>query len=216
MSKLSVYSFQVSAYLDQLERLNNILSKAELERVNRFVREKDAQSYVVSHALLREILSHQLGCKPSDLVFAKNAHGKPLLLDSGIYFNLSHSGDYVLIAISPESPVGIDVEQHRHERNVLEIAERYFTPEECLCIKKQDDQKMTAYFYDIWSTKEAYVKALGQGIAYGFDRFSVVNAEGDFVSSIQGLLLTRLSIGEGYSAAVVGSTRNISICSVHE
>lgn len=211
MNELFVYSFRVSTYVDRLDQLKIMLSSEEVARAYRFVREQDAQAYIVSHALLRRILSCELDCRPLDVIFTKNAQGKPFLLNSGIHFNLSHSGDYVLIAVSRESPVGVDIERHQYKRNVLEIADRYFTSEECLYIKKHHDQKMVISFYDVWSAKEAYVKALGGGIAYGFDRFSVINSVGCFASSIEGLLLTRLNIGDTYSAAVVGSIGNISI-----
>ena len=207
-NEVRVYTIHIPAYVGDLAELKLELSPDELERASRFIHEKDAYAYIISHAYLRRVLAQQLACKPLDLVFEKNAHGKPFLLNHAVQFNLSHSGDYALIALS-DAPVGIDIERHKPAKDVLAIAQRYFTPVEYLYIKNQADQNKISTFYDIWSMKEAYVKALGEGIAYGFNRFSVINPKGEYVNSIDGLLLSRRQVADGYSAAVVGSTTKI-------
>ena len=209
MNELFVYTINIATYAHDLDRCKQDLSPAELEHANRFVHKKDAQSYMVSHALLRRILARELASEPLDLVFERNAHGKPFLPDSGIHFNLSHSGDYALIAMSRDAPVGIDIEKHQQKRDVLAIAQRYFTPDECLYIKNHAEQEQLVAFYDIWSAKEAYVKALGEGIVYGFDRFSVISSRGDFINKIGGWSLAAMMIDGGYSAAVVGCFNQI-------
>ena len=208
MIKIDIYTINFLTITDCLSQLKLDLSPDELERASRFIHEKDARSYIISHAYLRRILAEHLACKPLDLMFEKNAQGKPFLPDTRIQFNLSHSGDYALIALS-DAPVGIDIERHKPARDVLAIAQRYFTPTEYLYIKNQDDQNKTSTFYDVWSAKEAYVKALGEGIAYGFDRFSVINLEGEFVTAIENQSLSRLQVADGYSAAVAGSATKI-------
>ena len=208
MNEIRVYTINVPLYVSDLAELKLDLSPDELEHASRFVHERDAHAYIISHAYLRRVLAQQLACKPLDLVFEKNAQGKPLLPESPIQFNLSHSGDYALIALS-DALVGIDIERHKPAKDVLAIAQRYFTSAEYLYIKDQDDQNNISTFYDIWSMKEAYVKALGEGIAYGFNRFSVINPKGEYVNSIDGLLLSRLQVADGYSATVVGSTTKI-------
>lgn len=102
-------------------------------------------------AKLREILGTR--------EIARTAHGKPYVVDGSLHFNVSHSGDYALIAVSPEAPVGADIQQHRDRTRWQALAERFFAPEEAASLQSLDD------FYRLWVTKEAVLKALGTGIS---------------------------------------------------
>lgn len=204
MSELFIYSFNMLTCFNNIDQLKLDLSVSELERAGRFKHEKNSRSYIVSHAMLRRVLARELMCDPLALVFEKNVHGKPFLVDNPIFFNLSHSGDYGLIALSHVAPVGVDIEKHNPKTDILGIAKRYFTSDEYLYIKHRSEREQFVAFYEIWSAKEAYVKALGEGISHGFNRFSVINSGGDFVTSVEGLSLNKLAVDYGYSAAVVG------------
>lgn len=97
-------------------------------------------------------------------------HGKPMLpKELGLYFNLSHSGDYVLCAVS-DKETGADIQ--RHEKYVDRLAKRFFHPEELAYLKKAEDPKQR--FYDLWCLKESCIKCTGRGLSTGLESFSVV------------------------------------------
>lgn len=97
-------------------------------------------------------------------------HGKPMLpKESGFYFNLSHSGDYALCAVS-DREIGADIQ--RHEKYADRLAERFFHPEELAYLKEAKDSKRC--FYDIWCLKESCIKCTGRGLSTGLEKFSVV------------------------------------------
>lgn len=97
-------------------------------------------------------------------------HGKPMLpKELGLYFNLSHSGDYVLCAVS-DTETGADIQ--KHERYADRLAERFFHPEEIAYLKEAKDRKQC--FYDLWCLKESCIKCTGRGLSTGLEKFSVV------------------------------------------
>lgn len=97
-------------------------------------------------------------------------HGKPMLpKELGLYFNLSHSGDYVLCAVS-DKETGADIQRHRKYEDRL--AERFFHPEELACLKESKDPKQL--FFDLWCLKESCIKCTGRGLGAGLESFSVV------------------------------------------
>ncbi len=101
-------------------------------------------------------------------------YGKPFLLShNGIKFNVSHSGDYVVCAIS-STEIGIDVEKIR-DINCIQIANRFFTTEENNYLNNtQNRQNIVENFYEIWTLKESLVKAIGTGLSFGLKSFSVI------------------------------------------
>ena len=176
------------------------LSAAEQQRAQRFVRESDRCAYIISHAELRRLLSEKLTDSASNLEILVDEHGKPYVdNDQNIHFNLSHSGDYALIAISDEGAVGVDIEHHDAKPNHLAIAQRFFTHNEYLYISSQSDQLVA--FYEIWTYKEAYVKAIGRGIAYGLDSFSVVSPQLQLLNCVDEWSIKTIIAPQGYSAA---------------
>ncbi len=179
------------------------LSMAEQARANRFIREQDKQSYVMSHAMLRHTLAQYLACDPGAVVIEIDKYGKPYLPDSkNLYFNLSHSKQRALVAVSQNHEVGVDVEYKSQKPDLLAIAERFFTYEEYIYIKYHQDQVLA--FYQIWTAKEAYVKAQGQGLAYGLSKFCVVDSDDKIKSWVDSWQLHMFTLGDDYMAAVVG------------
>ena len=156
-----------------------LLSCDELERAAKFFKPNDAKSFILCRGLLRRILGESLDVDPSTLVFEFNGHGKPFLENTNLEFNVSHSRDRLLIAVTFGRAVGVDIEFRRNNVNMDAIAERWFAPEECALSQGAparsniEGENSTGPFFDIWAKKEAYVKALGQGIFKKFDTFAV-------------------------------------------
>ncbi|CAN5897226.1 N/A [soil metagenome] len=157
-----------------------VLSAAEQQRAERFRHAADRRRSVVARGVLRMLLAEALNCVPSELEFAETEHGKPVL-HGGRWrapeFNVSHSGDWVLIALSGAGPVGVDVEEIRTVRELEAIATRYFAPAEALAIRSAPASRRLAAFFTCWTRKEAFVKALGTGMQTPLERFQVTAAE---------------------------------------
>ena len=119
---------------------------------------------------MRQILSCYVG--PILPAIKKSAYGKPYLAESDLEFNLSHSGDYALLAITRGQAVGVDIEHMcRKTKDFLAIAKRFFTAEECSAIQFADDPH--AAFFRCWVRKEAFIKATGLGLSFGLSNVVV-------------------------------------------
>lgn len=179
-----------------------MLSKDELARADRFLHEHDRTAFTISHFELRQQLAKVVGCKPRELVFENDDHGKPHLKDfPNVHFNLSHSGDYAVIGIA-DAPIGVDIERVKSEPDVMALAERFFARDEIGYIQGQEGEAQRLAFFRIWTLKEAYVKAIGKGLGYGLDTFSVIGEDHRVVANIGELKLTLIKSPPDYVAAV--------------
>lgn len=183
-----VWRVSLNRRSDDYERpdLRAFLSTEESERVRRFYNPKHGMRYAIAHAALRRVLGEYLARDPLDLQFENGEHGKPALINSvagagrALHFNLSHSGDLALIAVSLEGAVGVDVEQWRERIQPLEIAERFFSPHEqhsLFALPRDNPEHIQRGFFSTWSRKEAYLKATGHGISRGLHHFDVTVAQ---------------------------------------
>jgi 4'-phosphopantetheinyl transferase len=182
----------------ELPRLAAYLSDAENARMARFRFPDDRRRYLVAHGVLREILAEYTGSgNPARLGFREGPHGKPILDPPGLKFNLSHSGELAMIAVSASREVGVDIERIRPDLDVLAIAHRYFAPEEARRLTALSAAQQTAEFFKLWTCKEAYAKARGMALAPAL-RQTIAN-DGEWgVESID----AGQHAGEGYAAAV--------------
>ncbi|MEO8589314.1 MAG: 4'-phosphopantetheinyl transferase superfamily protein [Flavobacteriales bacterium] len=139
-----------------------MLDKAELERAARFRFEPDRERYIIGHGLLRELLGRYLGEDPSLVRMARGEFGKPYIEGSPLHFNLSDTKDAVLIAFAHGQEIGADVETMTRTVDHQAVSEHYFTPEEIEDIAQADDGKRR--FLELWTRKEAVLKASGVGI----------------------------------------------------
>ena len=156
-----------------VKALESNLSADESGRATRFHFSAGRQHYIVAHGVLRDLLARYLHCEPSQLDFSTNDYGKPALVGHKLEFNLSHSGDFALIAITQECKVGVDVERIRPELERESIARRFFSPNEVseLMALALEQRKMA--FFNAWTRKEAYIKAQGMGLSLPLDSFDV-------------------------------------------
>lgn len=154
------------------------LSTEELERSARFLDPQDRHRYVVSRGRLREILSGYASISPQQIQFRYGEHGKPYLRDpASISFNLSHSRHLAAIAVSTQFDVGVDIERVRAVRPNL--PERYFSAPEIAGLAELEKDAWQDAFFRCWTRKEAFIKALGEGMRQPLKSFSVTFRENE-------------------------------------
>lgn len=159
----------------RLEELARTLAADEMARAWRFYFPQDRARFIAARGLLRRILALYTHMPPEALRFTYGARGKPSLAAprSGFEFNLAHSRGLALYAVTRERPVGVDVESIRPELAAERIAERFFSAEETAALRALPPEEQAAAFFRCWTRKEALLKAWGQGLGFGLDRFTV-------------------------------------------
>ncbi len=195
--------------------LHALLSLAESTQVMAFALPELRRRYIVAHGMLRRILAHYAEAPPASLVFERGEFGKPMLTGPAprdLWFNLSHSGDIALVAVTREGEVGVDVERHTGRFAPMELAQRVFSRAECSALTALSSPVVADGFYAAWTRKEAYMKATGHGITRGFGHFDVTLTPGEPARLLADRLdhaaaarwqMRSLDAGPGYSAAVV-------------
>jgi 4'-phosphopantetheinyl transferase len=174
--EVHVYHVDLSLAESDVERLISFLDLNEKEQTARFATAVLKRRYVASHGNLRLALSRYLGLEPGEIRFARGPHGKPALdpsHGSTLRFNLSHSSEKCLIAVTEGREVGIDVERIRALDDWREIAERFFSERETFRLSSLPTSLVKTAFFATWSRKEAYIKALGLGLAFDLSAFEV-------------------------------------------
>jgi 4'-phosphopantetheinyl transferase len=144
-----------------------LLSADEVAQYRRFHFARDARDYAAAHALLRTTLSRHADHAAADWRFDKTPAGKPLLVDGPFAgsFSLSHARGMVACAVTPATAVGVDVESVDRDVDTADIAARFFAPAEAAHLMRLDETARRHRFFDLWTLKEALVKALGSGMA---------------------------------------------------
>jgi 4'-phosphopantetheinyl transferase len=159
-----------------LHRWLEALDEEERQRAARFGFEIDRREFIAAHALLRSMLTHYLGRPSSTWAFSSGTNGKPrLIAEVGcpeVPFNLSHTRGLVAAAVSRRGDIGIDVEQIDPKKADRAVAEEYFAPAELRILKQAPAEDRTACFFRLWTLKEAYIKAIGSGLATPLNRFA--------------------------------------------
>jgi 4'-phosphopantetheinyl transferase len=150
-------------------------------------------SAVADSPVLRALLAGYMDCAAGDIAIERDQHGKPQLADSGLQFNLSHSGGAVLVGVSGTWPLGVDLEMTPRPRKALDLARRYFHADEAAALANLPEARQQLAFLRLWSCKEALLKAQGRGIAFGLHRIVFgLNGDGEVtdLQEIDGELAT--------------------------
>lgn len=187
--------------------LATCLSASERERAGGLPSSAHRRRFVVARATLRRLLGRYLGQEPGAVVFACGAHGKPFLPQGGLHFNVSHTQGLVLYAIASAREVGVDVEWMRPQVAHERIAARFFALEEREMLAQVPAEERRVAFYHIWTRKEAYLKARGDGLAAGLDTFAVSLEAEALLHSGEGRRwkLVAWEPAAGYVAALCGA-----------
>ncbi len=188
------------------------LSEEERERASGLLSGTHQRRFVVARGMLRQLLGLYLDQDPGAVTFSRGAHGKPFLQEGGPHFNVSHTHELALYAIARDREVGVDAEWMRPQVAHEQIAARFFSLEEQEALAQVADEERRTAFYNIWTRKEAYVKARGDGIAAGLGTFAVsLGAEAALLHSDEGRdelerwKLIALEPADGYVAALCGA-----------
>ena len=163
----------------ELQLLEQSLARDERTRAERFRFDRDRRRFIAAHGLLRSILGRYIDVAPSALRFASWPLGKPFLVQpprANLTFNLSHSGELALVAVTQDRRVGIDIEEIRFIDEVEVLAQRFLSPQENLVFQGLACEYKLEAFFDCWTRKEAYVKATGDGLSRRTESFDVAFA----------------------------------------
>ena len=159
------------------------LTPDESEKAGRFRFDRHRQQFVIARGALRSVLGHYLDRPPGQLRFAYSPFGKPEVEgEEGrdcLRFNLSHAEGVALIALNRGREVGVDVEAVHEEFPGMEIAERFFSDREVATLRAMPEGARAVAFFLYWTRKEAYIKALGEGLSHPLRQFSVSLADGE-------------------------------------
>jgi 4'-phosphopantetheinyl transferase len=158
-----VWRIQISTNLSLLQHLSHTLNDAEKIRGNKYIHKRDRNRFIVSRGAQRFILSKYLNTHPALLDFILGENKKPYIVTNhgpGLQFNLSHTGDWILLAVSAQS-VGSDIEYVDGTFNYEDILPQHFSEKEAAYIHQESSLER---FYKLWTRKEALLKATGQGL----------------------------------------------------
>lgn len=152
-----------------------LLSADERERAARFVFPRDRRRFTVTRACLRALVARCCGEAATAIRFAYARHGKPALAapTPAVHFNVSHAADVALIALTRDQPLGVDIEAVRPFADLRDVAARFFTRAENEAITTVPAADRELAFFLCWTRKEAFSKALGDGLTLALDRYRV-------------------------------------------
>jgi 4'-phosphopantetheinyl transferase len=199
---------------ERLSDLAAILSFDERDRASRFRFDLHRNRFIACRAMLRERLAEKLNIAPSAMQFIYGDHGKPGLSGHELQFNVSHSHNMAMIAISESMEVGCDIERIDPSFADEQIPERFFSSYEVATLRALPVADQCEAFFRCWTRKEAYIKACGMGVSLGLDTFDVTLAPDQGAALLRGAdgwTLKAVDAPEGYAAAVVARGDDWSI-----
>lgn len=168
---------------EHVDAATKTLAEDERERANRFAFRQDRERFIIARGELRRLVGESLGIPPEDVEFQYNPYGKPGLpagfSDDNLQFNVSHSQDVAVYALTRGRRVGIDIEAVRSMPDADEVAARCFSRGELEAYRSLDKEGRRTAFFNCWTRKEAFVKAVGDGLSYPLSDFDVSLAPGE-------------------------------------
>ncbi|HZS44114.1 MAG TPA: 4'-phosphopantetheinyl transferase superfamily protein [Blastocatellia bacterium] len=175
--EVHVWLSSLSVAAASLERFWQTLSADEKERAKRFVFQKDRDHFIAARGTLRAILGYYLDTQAEQLRFCYSNYGKPALCrelsGTKICFNVSHSNELGLFAVTRAREIGVDIEHIRPDFATTEIADRFFSSNEIEALRQLPENEQIEGFFNCWVRKEAYIKADGKGLSIPLNEFDV-------------------------------------------
>jgi 4'-phosphopantetheinyl transferase len=167
-----VWSVDLNLNPQQVSEFDRVLIDRERQRAAKFINPLHGNRWTVARGYLRQILSQYLNITPAEIVFSYGKQGKPAVEGNNLQFNLSHSGDRAVYAISAKYPVGIDLELI-HPLPAADLVDRFFSVNEQAIFHSLPVEIQQAAFFHAWTQKEAYLKACGTGLSTPLDQIEV-------------------------------------------
>jgi 4'-phosphopantetheinyl transferase len=175
--EIHIWQRQLECEPHVIESLGKVLSPDELARARRFHFPFNRYEFIVSRGTLRMLLGQYVACSPENLRFMYSQYGRPTLDAAShtqpVEFNISHSGNVVVLAFARDRRIGIDIELVRRDFSTAEIAERFFSVAEREALRTLPVEQRHEAFFRCWTRKEAFIKALGEGLSRPLDQFDV-------------------------------------------
>ena len=180
-SGIDVWAFPLDADLATLSLCRRLLSNVELECAGQFASPIDQKRFIVGHGRLRQILGHYVQSSPAALEFRLGHRDKPALAPGvgNVEFNLAHSRDLGVLAVSRAGPVGIDIESIEPVDDMAGIVRRFFSRRERAQFEALSEDRKIEAFFNLWTRKEACLKATGEGIGESLDKVEVAFLPGE-------------------------------------
>ena len=184
--EIHVWSIRLDPPADRVDRLWTLLAEDEQARANRFRFDRHRRQYAVGRGALRTLLAFYTSISPELIRFAYGPRGKPFLAEAdgapaagGLQFNLSNSDEMALVGFVQGVEIGVDIEFQKPMPDCEQIAERFFSLSEREVLRALPAEVKEEAFFNCWTRKEAYLKAVGEGLAAPLDSFDVTLAPGD-------------------------------------
>jgi len=200
-----------------IQKYRSFLTTEERYQEQRFYFAKDRLIYLVTRVTVRMVLSRYISVAPEDLCFVKNAYGKPAVADSltgtkMVSFNVSHTDGLVLLGVTSERAIGVDVENIFLTHYSLQFVEQFFTKKEVSDLHALPESQRKKRFFELWTLKESYVKAKGMGLSIPLDHFRVSLPDDHRVEIIFDKQLTDDPSLWEFSQYLVGDSHVAAIC----
>ena len=167
-----VWNVDLNLDLDQIHHFSQFLTDQERQRAAKFINPLHGSRWTVARGYLRQMLSQYLDLTPAEIAFSYGQQGKPAVEGHDLQFNLSHSGDRAVYAISSKFSVGIDLE-YIHPLPATDLVDRFFSATEQAIFHRLPVDLQQAAFFHAWTQKEAYLKACGTGLSTPLDQIEV-------------------------------------------
>lgn len=182
-NEVHVWCASLDQPLSRFQRLTQILSMDERMRAERFHFEQDRRRFIVSRGILKAILARYLSVEASRMQFCYGKNGKPALPDAfgkrNIHFNMSDSEGLAIYGFTRDREIGVDIERIRDISEMNHISERFFSVRENAVFRALPESKKKEAFFACWTRKEAFIKAIGDGLSRPLDKFDVSLVPGE-------------------------------------
>lgn len=201
-NKIYLYTISLNSSRQNVLNLVTSLSSQEKDQANTYHTKKLSEDYIISHSMLRHVLSHYTKTHPRDIAFLIGEYGKPYLKNNqhSIEFNMSHSKDVLCIVVTKDEELGVDIEFKDSSINVEELQNFVFHTQETKYMNslKSNEQKIY-FFYNLWTLKESMVKAIGLGLSYPINQINLIDEvlnikNSDIIKTTQPVLKYKLSL----------------------
>lgn len=216
---VTIFSWSLLATESEVDRMAETLSADERARAAAFRVAGKKDRFIVAHAGVRSILGREIGRPPAEVEFRHGPNGKPELLGlRDVRFSLSHSHDVAVLAVGRGFEIGVDVERLRHVDDVDRIAKRFFAESESQMVDRASGEIRDRLFMRLWTCKEAYLKATGDGLSRPLADVVVTLGHGGEVENLRtaagaqlGASVHAFDPAPGYAGALVALAEEVSV-----